>query len=542
MSRTHWIALAATLALGCTETNESAGGGGAGGNPADGGVGGMGGAGGTDCVARLTFDPDPLVFPRDGTTGPREHTLTVHNNGDCAVPFESVTLSGSQAFQVRLDGRDPRRQPEVLVDPDGDGRAGLGAGRSANFKVLYSNPDNGAHVAELSLWAAGEARTVSLRGDADGRCLRAEPTALTFPPTGVGGGSVLPLTLKACGDAPVQIEALRFDGAPGFEAAGDPPREVPASGAPVELPISFRPRMEGALSGRLLVLSDDPLLPQLTVQLLGRANTPGCPQAVIAPLPEQVTAGTVVLLDGSLSQTDTGSIAAYEWTIIERPAGGTSAPVESYFNRNSPADGGRPDDVVTPQALFSPDLPGRYTVRLRVTDNLDVSSEDCGDATVSFLAVVDAGGRMQVQLVWRTPDDGDGTDLDLQLLHPQAGDPPDGALICDADNPTPDWGDAGPAHDPVLDVDDVDGGGPENIVVAQPQPTADLGAPYRLRVRYVADAAGSRPVVATVRLFAGGALVDERSSAIEAPGDFWEVGSLPWPTDRIVPPEAPPEP
>jgi biotin carboxyl carrier protein len=52
-----------------------------------------------------------------------------------------------------------------------------------------------------------------------------------------------------------------------------------------------------------------------------------------------------------------------------------------------------------------------------------------------------------VQLVWRTPDDVPGADLDLQVVHPLAGDPPAAELICDADNATPDWGAEGPAND-----------------------------------------------------------------------------------------------
>ena len=56
---------------------------------------------------------------------------------------------------------------------------------------------------------------------------------------------------------------------------------------------------------------------------------------------------------------------------------------------------------------------------------------------------------------------------------------------CYYQNPTPDWGQQGnPDDDLLLDLDDIDGGGPENIGLSNPENTQNLGNLYIVGVHY----------------------------------------------------------
>ena len=147
---------------------------------------------------------------------------------------------------------------------------------------------------------------------------------------------------------------------------------------------------------------------------------------------------------------------------------------------------------------------------------------------------------LHVQLVWQTPADPDetdhnGTDLDLHLIHPNApqdvtaadldgdGEPDpyfDPLYDCYWSNRTPDWGVAGdPQDDPMHDIDDVDGGGPENINIYHPEAIA-----YRIAVTYFGDRERFGDVLPTVRVFLGGVLVAEVTGVRLDPGSLWCVG------------------
>ena len=158
--------------------------------------------------------------------------------------------------------------------------------------------------------------------------------------------------------------------------------------------------------------------------------------------------------------------------------GSVSQPVESYFNPADPASGGPADDERTPTSEFFIDIAGTYTAELRVTDNLGLDSVTCDNAAVVTI-IAKPEEAILVQLSWRTPGDmnetdRDGTDLDLHLLHPNAQnwgnadrfEPYD----CYFKNPIPDWGQLeNESDDPSLDIDDLNGSGPENVTLAVPE-------------------------------------------------------------------------
>ena len=146
---------------------------------------------------------------------------------------------------------------------------------------------------------------------------------------------------------------------------------------------------------------------------------------------------------------------------------------------------------------------------------------------------------IHLQLVWNTPSDPDqtdvnGTDLDLHFRHPQADDW-SGPFNCSWQNPNPDWGEPfDMADDPSLDIDDINGAGPENINLSNPE-NATVEAPYRVGVHYFrsdlnlgANAEMSAESEVTVRVYLSGELTYSATRRLESSNDLWEVAAIIW--------------
>ena len=184
------------------------------------------------------------------------------------------------------------------------------------------------------------------------------------------------------------------------------------------------------------------------------------------------------------------------------------------------------------------------------------SNAECAPGEYCFEgSCVDPAGTnpswgLHVQLTWTTPGDSDatdsnGTDLDLHLVHGNAPADPsapdhdgDGApdpwfdplYDCYWSNRTPDWGErADGRDDPMHDIDDVDGGGPENISVARPEL-----ATYRVSVVYQEDN-GFGPSHATVRVYLAGRLVETLADVEMRQGDLWCAASVDIVTGTVTP-------
>ena len=95
-----------------------------------------------------------------------------------------------------------------------------------------------------------------------------------------------------------------------------------------------------------------------------------------------------------------GEVVQWEWTVTERPQGSVSAPVESYADPLRPADGGPADDTSNSEAFFFVDIAGRYTLELKVVDNLGQPSCDPPAAVVTITAVPNKD--LHIELTWQT--------------------------------------------------------------------------------------------------------------------------------------------
>ena len=150
---------------------------------------------------------------------------------------------------------------------------------------------------------------------------------------------------------------------------------------------------------------------------------------------------------------------------------------------------------------------------------------------------------LHLELTWQTPADADpfdegpeaGADLDLHLLGPRAA--ADGWFALPNDcfwfNPRPQWGSStSTTDDPILDRDDTDGWGPENLSLPAPEP-----GPYRIGV-HAWNEHHYGPSSPRLKVYLGGVLVYDRD--LQTLGlslsrcDLWEVGSISFPPGRVV--------
>lgn len=246
-------------------------------------------------------------------------------------------------------------------------------------------------------------------------------------------------------------------------------------------------------------------------------STTACNDNTLAPVPEPPTAVIsgpanaspldIVLLDGTASFSEQSVIETYEWSVTGRP-GGSHAEIVP--------------DMVDPRLVtFRVDLAGDYEIELKVTDDRGMDDTDHW----RFSAV--PWQTVHVELTWDRAE----TDIDLHLVSESEGgsfysEPFD----CFYENTNPDWGVLGiDVDDPAIDIDDVDGYGPENVSLNEPQENHR----YRVLVHYFDDRGVGASTV-TVRIYLSGLLRYEGIRPLDRTGSGWEVATIDWPTGEVT--------
>ncbi len=200
-----------------------------------------------------------------------------------------------------------------------------------------------------------------------------------------------------------------------------------------------------------------------------------------------------VILDGG---TSIGA-QTYQWSLLERPSGSTAILT--------------PNGGEARNTLFL-DLPGRYVAELSIMD--EDGNPGCNSASVTITA--NPSEQLQLQVTWAL----DGTDLDLHLLHSNATAWGQSPWDCYWQNSSPEWGDAGNSDNPSLDIDDVDGLGPENITFPNPS-----DGTYNVGVYYYDDKnLGSTDAI--VRAFYQGAYIFTSPMRSMNRTQFWNVARM----------------
>ena len=527
----------------------------------------------TNGGAEIDVRPGSLDFGSVRAGEEKTLEVTITNVGQTVLNLYQLRIDGSQDFTPLIDGRDPRRQPTLLEDPDRDDLPGIspviegGNSTSVVIQVRYApavaGPDSATLVIESNAIGENRSKSIPLKANSENPCLDVLPAALEFPASLVSRTDSRSVILESCGGATLSMNEIFIEddaeGVFGIEGELELPLELSAAEAQgirpsSDLSISFSPREQKIYNATLVIRSNDPVTPERRVSILGRGTENICPQARATEDEFYVLPLDTIVLDGTPSVDQDGPNnlpVEYDWVITARPEGSISQPVERFDNPQQPADGGRPDDLSTPLSLFFIDLPGYYTAELRVRDQFGLDSIACrNSAIVTIVAQPDEA--IQVQLLWEPVSEIDiererAADLDLHLTHPNATGWFSQPYDCFFRNPEPDWGQLdNPQDNPFLDLDDFSSTGPENLSLATPENTDILGGDYKVGIDYYSnidriDGFEYGTVKAFVRIFINGDLAwdytdggDPGFKEMSEMTHFWEAASISWPSGEVT--------
>ncbi len=381
---------------------------------------------------------------------------------------------------------------------------------STTFKVESNDPDEQPFIVEVN---ANGAEPCILVSDEDG---------LDFGTAFIGAVSQRTMTITNCSPTKeLEVSSITMAAGSDEEFFVDAlPGGLPAEpitidiGETASFVVNYAPAAEAANEGVVEILSSDVAKSPLLIPINGRGSNNACPTA-IATARIQGSGGpatteiesiplATIQFDGSAS-TDPdnpgspNAISRYEWTIVERPADSTTRFV--------------PNDRSPNPTLFI-DLAGRYRIELRVYDANNTPS--CETAEVVILSTPNED--IHIQQVWDT----DNTDIDLHFLHPNGrwnASPYD----CHWLNRTPNWANINAStDDPSLDIDDIDGFGPENINLDNPE-----NVTYRVGAHYYSDHFNGATNV-TMRIWLASVLVFEFRNKFMTDQQFWDVAAIQW--------------
>ncbi|MFO0749769.1 MAG: choice-of-anchor D domain-containing protein [Myxococcota bacterium] len=392
-----------------------------------------------------------------------------------------------------------------------------------------SSGDTGTTSTSTGDTSVGDAQTFT-------PSLFVDPTHYTFSYIAPLAASMTKqLTLFNTGSAPLDITAIEW--APGSSADFDivlipalPKRLAPGKDA--LLTVRFRD-IEGGV-GTLRITSTDPVNPVTTLTFDSYLKaTSATPEPCVALVPNRLDFGTLQRgqqLTKSATLSNCGQTQPLVLKAVTRS--------QFFFIQLSQAFQitNLPPLPLTLQPGASLPIDVQYAPTLAGIDGgyfafeTDDPNQPKAQLDVSGVGTQPPLGELglHIKIAWNTDD----TDEDSHLIMP-GGTFFDCFSDCYFGNPSPDWGTTGDWHDdPFLDVDDVDGYGPENINISTPQPGT-----YTFKVHYYADShqGGSKPSDTTVEIWSYGTLLQSFGpTSTASTGWTWDVFTIDWPSGHIT--------
>jgi hypothetical protein len=330
---------------------------------------------GAGIAFQATIVPAAYNFAKATTTAPQTQTFTVQNQGGVAAKITSIDVKNGT--------------PEFTIKPASALPLDLPAYGSATFDVTYAptaqNKVADAVVVTTDLGALPE---VPISGGAGPQLEVDPPVTVDFGKVATGATATEPVKVSNTGSAPLNVSAMNLSVNPAntFSLVGAPtfPQTL-APGQSFSFQVQFvddphigkKPDGSGSSeTGELDIMSDDPAYGSasgytLVLQTDTMLNLP--PTAVLTASdngtactvnPCQVTAGDTVTFDASGSTDPENDPLTYAWTLT--PPNGSTATLQQ--------SSGATNQLV-------PDVPGRFTVQVTVSDpygNSDSTTLDIG--------------------------------------------------------------------------------------------------------------------------------------------------------------------
>jgi hypothetical protein len=201
-------------------------------------------------------------------------------------------------------------------------------------------------------------------------------------------------------------------------------------------------------------------------------------------------------------------IIDWSWKMVDVPSGSRARLADGSANRYG----------------FVPDMAGSYTAELVVTNDQCVASHPC-EITIKAVPAED----LWVEMFWDKP----GDDMDLHLIEGNAshGSERDCFYENCIDGWNPDFGVRNEDRDdPHLDLDDIDGTGPENINIFDPAP-----GKYRVVVHDYPGSVRHEANAVTVKVHLGGELAFEETKVIQGEDKYVPFAEIDWAAQEVRP-------
>lgn len=439
--------------------------------------------------------PHAAVFPDVVDFGgvPVEYSsslsVTVQNTGSPTMTLTNVGTNDGEgvftlgAFETEVPGGDGEIVIPVTYAPQ------QYTSSTATLAIGTDDPEN--PILSVTLLGTG---IETPKPDID-----VSPLSLDFGTVPAGVEGTLFFGIENVGDGALNLGEISLTGSGAFGFVGDVEGTALPPGQQSLVVVTYAPQTDLGENATLIVTSDDPDEPEVTVVLIGNGGGDfDYPLADIA-CPATAHPRETITLDGSGSMDPAGNLPlTYDWTLLSTPRGSTSALSEPSTQ---------------PLVYLWTDLAGEYEVELRVTNSIGLTG-------APVTCVIDAipTENLHVELTWETGN----ADFDLHLLNGS------GILFTDPDdcnwcNPSPDWGVTAVRTDnPTLVLDDQYGYGPEEITIDEPPDDT-----YQVKVHYFSDH-GDGNVTATVNIFTYGVLVASYQRLMSL-NDVWDVAEVRFP-------------
>ena len=349
------------------------------------------------------------------------------------------------------------------------------------------------------------------------------------------------VTLTNRGDGPLHItEIVLEDAAPGFNIFDN---RINIDLAPMEttsFTVRFEPGEDEFNEGmvRVYMTDEDPL--EIPILASSKGTVPATPRCIETST-ANVNFGSIVRgVDPDGVQTfDIRNCGESEITVSRLDRGSvffTPTPTNFQWTPEVGPIVIPPGEFETVTVTFTPGRVGRVGGKIDIRSNVEGSET----ISVNLNAIVERPpiGDLDLHLLLRWDQDS-GSDVDFHFM-PVGTSMNDNTNDCYFGNMEPDWGVAGDYTDnPFLDLDDLEGPGPENINVDELVP-----GQYLITVYYYSDTGSgsgdegmSVSTNATVEVYIHGTLVQTYGPHyLGSTGDRWDVAVIDWPSGTLSAP------
>ncbi len=499
-------------------------------------------------VDHLGIMTDSTITFGDVTTGDVLSTeVQISNPGS-----KSLDLCGLDLVQLSFEGEGEDRElaNEMRTDSNEISQGGttgtIAKGETFTFEVRFTPlfgeplPENlylsvkhdlnwDCDAIEDEEAGTGEGLYIPIFGAGDGEPvpdIYANPSSLEFSEVQLGDGTTQTLSSIVGNSGPglLEVANVTIGDSTNFSLSASALENMSfATGENAGIEVDFHPTAQGNLSTVVSVYSNDPNDSPLEIPVFGVANAAKvgkAPVAVCGPTIQSAPFQTEQL-DGTASYDPSGLTLTYSWAF--------TPPAGSNTTLSDPSSASPTTQIFGES--YGLDLAGTYSGVLTVTNSQGTSSQPCVQEIIAT-----PNENFRVELFWSKPDD-----MDLHVLNPTGGPRTDNDCyyancVTGGWGGGLDWGAQGVStDDPSLDLDDINGTGPENTNIVSPA-VGQYAGDYTV---FVHDYSGTvddfTATDCTVNIYLNGVLTQTYNFSISGEDQDYYVAKIAWPSGAITP-------